>query len=129
MLAIRDIHTFYGETQVLFGVSLEVREGEVVALLGPNGAGKTTLIGIVCGIVTATEGRVTVDGHDNVTDFRAARAMIGLVPQELTIDHPIFHCVFDLKEKPQVPGIDAARRNRGTGITWERVQENSVAPF
>jgi ABC-2 type transport system ATP-binding protein len=67
----------------LRNVSLEVRRGEIFALLGPNGAGKTTLIGIVCGIVNASSGRVLVDGHDIVRDYRRARAMIGLVPQEL----------------------------------------------
>jgi ABC-2 type transport system ATP-binding protein len=67
-------------------VDLEIRRGEIFALLGPNGAGKTTLISIVCGIVTPTEGHVSVDGHDIVTDYRAARSLIGLVPQELTTD-------------------------------------------
>jgi ABC-2 type transport system ATP-binding protein len=70
----------------LEGVDLEIRRGEIFALLGPNGAGKTTLINIICGIVTASAGRVTADGHDIVRDFRAARAKIGLVPQELTTD-------------------------------------------
>ena len=65
---------------------MDIRRGEVFALLGPNGAGKTTLIGIICGIVNATTGRVTIDGHDNVTDYRAARSLVGLVPQELTTD-------------------------------------------
>jgi ABC-2 type transport system ATP-binding protein len=72
--------------QALKNVSLDIRRGEIFALLGPNGAGKTTLIGIVCGIVNASGGRVLVGGHDNVTDFRAARELIGLVPQELTTD-------------------------------------------
>ncbi|MEO8442361.1 MAG: ABC transporter ATP-binding protein [Betaproteobacteria bacterium] len=67
-------------------VNLEIRGGEIFALLGPNGAGKTTLINIVCGIVTASAGKVLIDGHDNVTAWRAARALIGLVPQELTTD-------------------------------------------
>src|SRR3979490_1622695 len=66
--------------------NLETGRGEIFALLGPNGAGKTTLIGIVCGIVNASGGTVTVDGHDIVTDYRAARRMIRLVPQELTTD-------------------------------------------
>src|SRR3954470_6500721 len=70
----------------LKNVDLEIRRGEIFALLGPNGAGKTTLINIVCGIVTASTGVVTADGHDIVRDFRAARAKIGLVPQELTTD-------------------------------------------
>jgi ABC-2 type transport system ATP-binding protein len=67
-------------------VTLEIRKGEIFALLGPNGAGKTTLINIICGIVTATTGRVTADGHDIVKDYRDARSKIGLVPQELTTD-------------------------------------------
>ena len=66
-------------------VNLEIRAGEIFALLGPNGAGKTTLINIVCGIVTPSAGTVTVDGHDIIRDYRAARALIGLVPQELAI--------------------------------------------
>ena len=72
--------------RALSGVDLEIAKGEIFALLGPNGAGKTTLIGIVCGIVRPSSGRVTVAGHDHVRDFRAARAMIGLVPQELYTD-------------------------------------------
>jgi len=72
--------------QALKGIDLDIRRGEIFALLGPNGAGKTTLIGIVCGLVNASTGTVTVDGHDHVRDYRAARAMIGLVPQELTTD-------------------------------------------
>ena len=72
--------------QALKDVNLDIKRGEIFALLGPNGAGKTTLIGVVCGIVTATAGRVVVDGHDIVRDYRAARAQIGLVPQELTTD-------------------------------------------
>jgi ABC-2 type transport system ATP-binding protein len=67
-------------------IDLDIRRGEIFALLGPNGAGKTTLISIVCGIVTPSEGTVTVDGHDIVRDYRAARAKIGLVPQELSTD-------------------------------------------
>ena len=78
--------TYASGFQALKHVDLEIRAGEIFALLGPNGAGKTTLISIICGIVTATEGKVIVDGHDIVTDFRAARALIGLVPQELTTD-------------------------------------------
>jgi len=70
----------------LKGVDLDIRRGEIFALLGPNGAGKTTLISIVCGIVTASSGTVTADGHDVVRDYRAARTKIGLVPQELTTD-------------------------------------------
>jgi ABC-2 type transport system ATP-binding protein len=67
-------------------VDLDIRRGEIFALLGPNGAGKTTLIGCICGIVNPTSGTIRVDGHDIAADFRAARALIGLVPQELTTD-------------------------------------------
>jgi ABC-2 type transport system ATP-binding protein len=70
----------------LKGIDLDIRRGEIFALLGPNGAGKTTLIGVVCGLVNASAGTVTVDGHDNVRDYRAARSQIGLVPQELHTD-------------------------------------------
>jgi ABC-2 type transport system ATP-binding protein len=72
--------------QALKHVNLEILRGEIFALLGPNGAGKTTLISIICGIVNRSAGTVLVDGHDIVADYRAARAMIGLVPQELTTD-------------------------------------------
>ncbi|WP_201400591.1 ABC transporter ATP-binding protein [Kaistia sp. 32K] len=72
--------------EALKGVTLDIRRGEIFALLGPNGAGKTTLISIICGLVNPSTGRVTADGHDVVTDYRAARAQIGLVPQELTTD-------------------------------------------
>src|SRR5690606_3798587 len=67
-------------------IDLEIRAGEIFALLGPNGAGKTTLINIVCGIVNASAGTVLVGGHDNVREARAARALVGLVPQELSTD-------------------------------------------
>ncbi|WP_031360928.1 ABC transporter ATP-binding protein [Caballeronia sordidicola] len=72
--------------KALKNVTLSIRRGEIFALLGPNGAGKTTLISIVCGIVNATEGTVKVNGHGIISDYRASRAMIGLVPQELTTD-------------------------------------------
>jgi ABC-2 type transport system ATP-binding protein len=78
--------TYASGFQALQRIDLAIERGEIFALLGPNGAGKTTLIGIVCGIVTASSGKVTVDGHDIVTDYRAARALIGLVPQELHTD-------------------------------------------
>jgi ABC-2 type transport system ATP-binding protein len=77
----------------LKSTSLSIRRGEIFAMLGPNGAGKTTLINIVCGIVNATSGNVTVDGHDIARDARAARSLIGLVPQELTTD--AFETVWD----------------------------------
>lgn len=72
--------------EALKSVNLQINEGEILALLGPNGAGKTTLISTVCGITTATSGTVSVGGHDTVSDFRAARAMIGLVPQEINLE-------------------------------------------
>ncbi|ATE66880.1 ABC transporter ATP-binding protein [Rhizorhabdus dicambivorans] len=72
--------------RALKGVSLDIGRGEIFALLGPNGAGKTTLISIVCGLVNASGGTVRIDGHDIVRDYRAARSMIGLVPQELHTD-------------------------------------------
>jgi ABC-2 type transport system ATP-binding protein len=70
----------------LDSVDLNIARGEIFALLGPNGAGKTTLIGVVCGTVSMTSGRVLIDGHDVVRDYRAARAMVGLVPQEIALD-------------------------------------------
>ena len=78
--------TYVGGFEALKGVSLQINEGEIFALLGPNGAGKTTLINIICGIVNKTSGSVRVNGHDNVDEFRQARAQIGLVPQELSTD-------------------------------------------
>jgi ABC-2 type transport system ATP-binding protein len=85
--------TYASGQAALKSVDLDIRPGEILALLGPNGAGKTTLISIICGIVTASEGQVTVAGRDIAVDFRAARAMIGLVPQELTTD--AFQSVWD----------------------------------
>ena len=80
------VKTYASGFQALKGVDLEIRRGEIFALLGPNGAGKTTLINIICGIVNPTSGAVLADGHDVVREFRAARAKIGLVPQELSTD-------------------------------------------
>src|ERR1700691_4148006 len=78
--------TYASGFQALKDINLDIRSGEIFALLGPNGAGKTTLINIICGIVNPSSGTVTVDGHNILTDYRAARALIGLVPQELTTD-------------------------------------------
>ena len=87
IISIVDVAKTYATGfQALKQVNLDIRRGEIFALLGPNGAGKTTLINVVCGIVRASAGKVSVDGHDNVTAWRAARALIGLVPQELTTD-------------------------------------------
>jgi ABC-2 type transport system ATP-binding protein len=80
------VKTYASGFQALKNVSLDIEEGEILALLGPNGAGKTTLISIICGIVNPSGGTVLVGGHDVVKEFRATRAMIGLVPQELTTD-------------------------------------------
>jgi len=78
--------TYASGLRALKNINLGIRRGEIFALLGPNGAGKTTLIGIICGIVNPSEGTIRVDGHDIIGDYRAARSMIGLVPQELTTD-------------------------------------------
>jgi len=93
----------------LKGVDLDIRRGEIFALLGPNGAGKTTLINIICGIVNPTKGKVLAGGHDIISDYRAARSLIGLVPQELTTD--VFETVLatcnfsrGLFGKPRDPG-------------------------
>ncbi len=87
ILAIAGLSKTYASGfSALKHIDLEIRRGEIFALLGPNGAGKTTLISIVCGIVNASSGTVTVDGHDIANDYRAARSLIGLVPQELTTE-------------------------------------------
>ncbi|MFX5926235.1 ATP-binding cassette domain-containing protein, partial [Acinetobacter baumannii] len=75
--------TYASGFTALKNINLDIRRGEIFALLGPNGAGKTTLISVICGLAVQTEGSVTVGGHDIVKDYRAARSMIGLVPQEL----------------------------------------------
>jgi len=77
--------TYQGGFEALKNVSLQIEQGEIFALLGPNGAGKTTLIGTICGLVQPTSGTITIDGHD-LSDFRAARSRIGLVPQEIALD-------------------------------------------
>jgi ABC-2 type transport system ATP-binding protein len=87
IISVRNLSKTYASGfKALKNVDLEIRRGEIFALLGPNGAGKTTLISIICGIVNPTEGTVAVDGHDIIRDYRAARGLIGLVPQELTTD-------------------------------------------
>ena len=87
ILSIQDLRKSYaGGFEALKGVSLDIDEREILALLGPNGAGKTTLISTICGITTMTSGQVSVGGHDIVGDFRAARSMIGLVPQEVNLE-------------------------------------------
>lgn len=87
LIAIHNLSKTYASGfEALKGIDLDIRRGEILALLGPNGAGKTTLISIICGIVNATAGTVRVAGYDNVADYRKTRALIGLVPQELTTD-------------------------------------------
>jgi ABC-2 type transport system ATP-binding protein len=87
IISIKNVSKTYAKGfEALKNINLDIRKGEIFALLGPNGAGKTTLINIVCGIVTPSAGKVTIAGHDIITDYRAARALIGLVPQELTAD-------------------------------------------
>jgi ABC-2 type transport system ATP-binding protein len=87
VISVRNLSKTYASgLHALRNVSLDIRRGEIFALLGPNGAGKTTLINIICGIVTATEGSVFAGGYDIWKDYRAARSLIGLVPQELTTD-------------------------------------------
>lgn len=94
ILSIRGVSkTYQSGVEALKPVDLDIARGEIFALLGPNGAGKTTLIGIVCGLVRASGGTVTVDGHDIVRDYRRARRLIGLVPQELNTD--AFETVLD----------------------------------
>ena len=86
LLQTRGLTAFYGDFQALFGVDITLDRSETVAIIGANGAGKTTLISIVCGLVNASGGEVRVAGHDTVREYRKARALIGLVPQEITRD-------------------------------------------
>ncbi len=87
IVSVRDVgKTYASGFEALRRINLDIRRGEIFALLGPNGAGKTTLISIICGIVNASRGKVIADGHDTVHEYRAARAAIGLVPQELHTD-------------------------------------------
>ncbi|EPX80656.1 ABC transporter ATP-binding protein [Litoreibacter arenae] len=87
IVSAKDVVKIYdGGFEALKGVSLDIEQGEILALLGPNGAGKTTLISVICGMVNATSGKITVGGHDIVDDFRAARRLIGLVPQEIALE-------------------------------------------
>ena len=87
ILSVAGVSKTYASGQrALEPIDLDINKGEIFALLGPNGAGKTTLISIICGIVTPSSGTITVMGHDALTDFKAARRLIGLVPQELSVD-------------------------------------------
>jgi ABC-2 type transport system ATP-binding protein len=94
IVTVQDVRKVYDSGfEALKGVSLDIEDGEILALLGPNGAGKTTLISMICGITAVHEGRITVAGHDVVTDYRASRAAIGLVPQEVHLE--IFETVMN----------------------------------
>jgi len=87
IVAVRDLRKAYsGGFEALKSVNLDIQEGEILALLGPNGAGKTTLISTICGITVPTSGTIAVGGHDTQTEFRAARNLIGLVPQEINLE-------------------------------------------
>lgn len=111
IISIKNLNkTYASNLEALRNINLEIKRGELFALLGPNGAGKTTLINIVCGIVTPSSGVVKIDGHDILADFRAARSMIGLVPQELGI--PTFESIWNtmtfsrgLFDKPSNPAF------------------------
>lgn len=101
IVEIRDLRkTYAGGFEALKGVNLSIEESEIIALLGPNGAGKTTLISTICGITNVGTGTITVGGHDAVHDYRAARALIGLVPQEINLE-------------PFTKVIDAVKFSRG----------------
>ena len=91
-LEIRDVRKSYGTVRALNGLSFQIQQGEFFGLLGPNGAGKSTLISIISGLIRADEGRVAVLGHDTVSDWRASRRKLGVVPQELVFD-PFFKVV------------------------------------
>ena len=94
LINIKDLSKVYDNGfQALKKVNLNIKKGEIIALLGPNGAGKTTLISIICGIVTPSSGKVTVDDYDIIDDYRKTRSRIGLVPQELTLE--LFETVFN----------------------------------
>src|SRR5271154_3356374 len=87
IISVSNLSKVYGSGfKALNDINLEIAQGEIFALLGPNGAGKTTLISIICGIANPSQGQVTVDGHDIIASYRAARSTIGLVPQELHTD-------------------------------------------
>jgi len=93
-VSIQNLNKVYPSTfKALDNLSLDIKRGEIFALLGPNGAGKSTLINIICGIVSKTSGKILIDNHDNVKDFRKTRSMIGVVPQELSLE--IFETVWD----------------------------------
>ena len=107
VISVTNLSKVYGSGfKALDNVSLDIKQGEIFALLGPNGAGKTTLISIVCGIVNPTSGSITIGGHDIIGQYRAARALIGLVPQEIHTD--AFETVWP--PSPSAAACSASRR-------------------
>ena len=111
IISIRDLRKSYADgAEALKGISLDIEEGEVLALLGPNGAGMTTLISTVCGLARATSGSISVNGYDIVDDYRQARSLIGLVPQEIMLESfqkvkDALHHSRGLFNKPRDPAI------------------------
>ena len=130
VISIRNLtKTYAGGFEALKAVDLDINRGEIFGLLGPNGAGKTTLINIVCGIVTKTDGTVTVDGHDTVADYRLTRSRISLVPQELpaeSFETPFNVCRFSrgLFGRPEDPEhIEKVLRSLSL---WEKRDEKII---
>ena len=112
VVSIRGVEKRYGDVEALAGVDLDITPGEIFGLLGPNGAGKTTLIGVVCGLVRATAGQVTVLGHDVVRDYRLTRRDVGLVPQEINFD-PFFTVEETLRIQAGYFGVELTERRLG----------------
>ncbi len=129
MLKINHVSkTYEGGFKALSDVSLSIEKGEIFALLGPNGAGKTTLINTICGLVNISEGDITVEGHDVVTDYRKARQLIGLVPQEIALDgfipiEKMLQYARGFYGKPADPAL-VERTLRALSL-WEKRKETS----
>ena len=127
VLSIRELtKTYAGGFEALKSVDLDIDKGEIFGLLGPNGAGKTTLINIVCGIVTKSSGTVSVDGYDNVTEFRQTRSRIGLVPQELpteTFETPYNVCRFSRGLFGKSPNPDHVEKVLKSLSLWDKKDE------
>lgn len=132
IVSIRNLtKTYKSGFAALKSVNLEIQEGEILALLGPNGAGKTTLISAICGIVQPTSGNVTVGGHDVVRDFRKARDLIGLVPQEITLEpfEKVFNAVsFSRGLFGKVPDPDYVERVLRQLSLWDK-KDSKIMPL
>ena len=130
VISIRELtKTYAGGFEALKSVDLDINKGEIFGLLGPNGAGKTTLINIVCGIVTKSSGSVTVDGYDNVTEFRQTRSRIGLVPQELpteTFETPFDVCRFSRGLFGKPPSPEHVEKVLKSLSLWEKKDEKML---